>query len=287
MKDFFNSLKFKILVSICVLLVGFMLFAASSDEFGNVSSGILGTITSPFQSVSSYISKSVGDFIGRFVNADKIEKENKELKEEVARLIKQAVDYQELLEQNEQLREMLKIQDMNPDYETEMASVISRDPNEMFGSFTINKGSMHGIKKNDPVISSQGLVGKILRVGPISSKVIPITSPELKVSCFEIRTRSVGILTGDAVLFQDGLCKVENLERDVSISAGNIIVTAGISGMFPQEVPIGTVKEVGTSSNGMSSYAIIQPAADVNMVKDVVVIKKFEGQGEDIMFEEE
>ena len=263
------------------MLVGFMMFAASSGVFENVSSGFLGAVVSPFQTASSFLSGQAGAFIDRFARAGEIEKENRELKEQNAELMNQMVEYHDLLEQNEQLKKMLEIKELHSDFDPEIASVISRDPNEMFGSFTINKGNLHGIKNNDPVITAAGLVGKVIDVGLISAKVVPITSPELKVSCYEVRDRSVGVLTGDASLYRQGLSKMEHLDREVDISKGNIIVTAGISGIFPQGLVIGTVEEVKIENHGMSAYAIIKPAADVNSVKEVVVIKKFLGQGED------
>ena len=174
MREFFRSRFFKVIILVFALLLGFMIYAISQNGFGAVSSQIIGTVTAPFQKLSSYISETATDFFGKFVNAEEISRQNEELRQQIAELRDQLVDYGEVKRENDVLREQLGIKTADPSLELVSAAVVARDPAEQqFGSFTIDKGTQHGIHNSDVVITSEGLVGVVTEA--VSYTHLPIS----------------------------------------------------------------------------------------------------------------
>lgn len=278
MKNYFRSLRFKILVGIALVMVGFMLYASTNEGYASLPSQIVGAILSPFQKASSYISGAAGDFFNNFFNAANIAKENDVLKDENSDLKKQLIDYNEVLRQNQQYESLLGIVQTNPDIKLQPAFVIGRDPDSDFYSFTIDRGSESGIKLNDPVITSEGVVGIISNVSLYSSEVTTVLDVSFNMGCLIVETRDTGIVTGDISLAGDGLCKMSYIPIDSTAAAGSLVMTSGSGGVFPKNLIVGTLQEVKTETHGKSLYAVIKPAVSVKSVKDVFIITSFEGQ---------
>ena len=78
---------------------------------------------------------------------------------------------------------------------------------------------------------------------------------------------------------ENGLCVMESLDRTTSITPGGLVLTSGIGGLYPKGLIIGSVKEIGESKFELSSYAVIEPGADIDELEDVFVITGFDGQG--------
>lgn len=279
MREFLHSKRFKVLLVVLAVLVGFMLYSVSTGSFSTAPGQLLSFITTPFQKLSSSISGAANGFFGKFAKAGQYANENEQLRKEAAELRKKLADYEKTKTENEQLREAAGLKETYPDFEMATASVIGRDPDDSYGSFTIDKGSMHGVKFHDPVMTSEGLIGYISDVGPISSRVTTILSPEINVGAYEIRTKDIGNITGEIKLSEKGFCKLEYLPRESGVTKGDIIVTSGVSGIFPEGLIIGTVDDVQPESSGVSTYAVIRPASKIEDVKNVVIIKTFLGQG--------
>jgi rod shape-determining protein MreC len=239
-------------------------------------------ITTPFQKLSSSISGAATGFFDKFVNADAYFNENKKLREDITKLRKELVDYDKIKDENDQLKEIAGIKEIHDDFVLESASVSGRDPNDRYGSFMIDKGKLHGISARDPVMTSDGLVGYIEEVGATFSRVTTILSPEINVGSYEVRSKDTGVITGDISLAEKGLCKLAYLPtRESSITKGGMVVTSGLSGIFPRGIIVGIVQEVKPETHGISIYATISPAARITDTKNVFVIKNFLGKNSD------
>lgn len=280
MRDFFKSTKFKILVCVLALIVGIMLYSASNSGSESGAS-IFGTIFKPIQKFSSSVTNKVESSLDMLLNASKYYDDNKKLKEQLNEYYKKVVDYENLKEENEQLRSVIGLKEQFPDYEfSPPCSVISRTTNDPFGSFTIDRGTDDGIAQYDPVITKDGLVGIVTKVSKTYSRVQTILSPEVPVGAYCIRTKDTGVVEGDTELAKKGYCKMIYLSRESTLEVGDIIVSSGNSGLFPIDRIIGTVEEIKPEENGLSLTATIKPVVDVNQVSNVFVITSFKGQGE-------
>ena len=255
-----------------------MIYAAAMDT---KSGNIITIVTSPVQKLSAWISGSATDFFSNIVNSGKNAKENDELREEVTELREQLIDYEDIKDENEQLKEMLGIKDQNKDYDLEAASVIGRDPDDRYGSFQIDKGSVNGVELYDPVINRDGLIGYIGEISLTSSKVITLLSPDINVGAYGLNSGETGVVTGDNALSQKGFCKLRYLLKESNVAKGELVVSSGYSGVFPKGLIIGTVEELKPESGGVSVYAEVKPAAQIETLKQAFVLKDFKVKGEE------
>lgn len=279
MKEFFHSWVFKVLLALCIVMFAFLLRATMTMGASTVVEQIVGTITAPVQSLTSGLSGSITGFLDQFLRASEISQENEQLREENRKLIEQMVDYENYKHENENLKEQLGIQEENPQWETMTASVIGRDPSDQFYSFTIDKGTLDGVSYQDPVITADGLVGIVSEVGPVFAKVTTILDVRLNVACQDVRTQDVATISGDIEMAQQGKCKMSLIPRESGIAKGDIVQTAGTSGLYPQGIVVGRVSDVGFEPQGTMMYAVVEPANDIKSIKDVVIITSFKGQG--------
>lgn len=279
MKEFFHSWVFKVLLALCIVMFAFLLRATMTMGASTVVEQIVGTITAPVQSLTSGLSGSITGFLDQFLRASEISQENEQLREENRKLIEQMVDYENYKHENESLKEQLGIQEENPQWETMTASVIGRDPSDQFYSFTIDKGTLDGVSYQDPVITADGLVGIVSEVGPVFAKVTTILDVRLNVACQDVRTQDVATISGDIEMAQQGKCKMSLIPRESGITKGDIVQTAGTSGLYPQGIVVGRVSDVGFEPQGTMMYAVVEPANDIKSIKDVVIITSFKGQG--------
>ncbi len=279
MKEFFHNWVFKVLLALCIVMFAFLLRATMTMGASTVVEQIVGTITAPVQSLTSGLSGSITGFLDQFLRASEISQENEQLREENRKLIEQMVDYENYKHENESLKEQLGIQEENPQWETMTASVIGRDPSDQFYSFTIDKGTLDGVSYQDPVITADGLVGIVSEVGPVFAKVTTILDVRLNVACQDVRTQDVATISGDIEMAQQGKCKMSLIRRESGIAKGDIVQTAGTSGLYPQGIVVGRVSDVGFEPQGTMMYAVVEPANDIKSIKDVVIITSFKGQG--------
>jgi rod shape-determining protein MreC len=133
--------------------------------------------------------------------------------------------------------------------------------------------------KSAASITDDGLVGRITEVGLTFSKITTVLDPALHVGCYNARTRDMGTITGRIEAAEEGLCSMELVSRSSTAAKDDIIVTAGSTGLFPKDLVIGRIVSISTESDGKSMTAMIQPAADVEKVTNVLVITSFRGQG--------
>jgi rod shape-determining protein MreC len=276
---FFKSHRFKILIAIIALLFGMMLYSASGDGIANIPRNLLEMVTTPLQQMTAAVSRGVDDFFGVFINAKKNAVENEQLRAQLAEYNQALIDYEKLKDENEQLKQAVGIKDLYPDFEMTIASVVSRDPADRYGSFILDKGTLNGVSQGDPVMTANGLVGVVTKTGLTSARVQTVLSPEVNVSVLEISTKELGVVQGDVKLSQEGLTKMSILSSETEIQPGALIITAGASGAYPKGLPLGTVKEVAGESHGVTKYAVIQPLEPVDKVDTVMVVTDFLGQG--------
>jgi rod shape-determining protein MreC len=280
--DFFRSTKFKILATLLAFIVLCMFVTAYLGGRSSPISQALGVVAAPFQRLSSSISGAASGFFERYLSAQKLYEENLALKEEIRQLRSQQVDYEEYKRENEHYRQVLGLKEQNPGFEFEPAEVIGQDPNDRFGGFTVDKGTLNGIAAHDPVITPDGLVGWVSEVGMTYAKVTTILDVSIDVGAVDARTRDAGVVTGDIALAGEGRCKLGYLPRESAVTAGDIVKTSGLASVFgvafPKGLIVGTVTEVRAEPNGIVLYAVVEPAAEIRNVRDVFILTSFPGQ---------
>lgn len=281
MSDFFRSVRFKILLAVFTVMLGFMIAAVYTGGTASIFSQIISTVTQPVQRLSANMTDSATEFFNKYLRAAQTYEENALLREQINEYRRQLVDYEKIRHEYEQLQKISDMREQRSDLTITTAAVIGRDAtNNPFYAFTIDKGSLDEVKQYDPVMTDAGLVGYVTEVGLVSSKVMTLLDVNMNVAISNSATRDIGNLSGRVELAEDGLCVMEYLPRDSETAAGDLIITGGGS-IFPKDLIIGEVVSVSTSSRGNSLEAVIKPAADIIDVKNVFIITHFEGQGAD------
>jgi len=275
-----RSARFKIMMTVIIILLIVMVLAMAIG-FASPQDAAVGTATTPMQLFGAQVSAAFNDFFGAFAKVQKLEEENDRLRAELQERNEQLIEYHNIKQQNEQMKDYLGIRDQHPDFTFEPARVISRDPTNRFYSFTIDKGTMAGVAKYDPVRTADGLVGYIVETAPTYSIVMTVLDGGINVGAMSYRTlgADTGIVSGDITLARDGLCRLNFLPQNCKIAVGDLIITTGIGGIFPKDMPIGTVREIRQNQSDISVCAILEPLANIRELRDVFVITHFDGQG--------
>ncbi len=281
MKDFLKSFFVRVLGVVTLILVGIMIYSASSGGLATLPQTIVGAVVTPFQSLATSISDGVSGFFGGLIGSGGLQARVDELLEENAALRNQLVDYHELKQQNDRYTEILGLHEEHTDYTFAAGRVIGRDPSDAYGNFTISAGSNADIAVNDPVLTTDGdLVGVVYEVGLTYSKVRTVLDPSVMVSAQISRTGDTGYTAGGTVaLARQNTLRLTTLERSSGVAAGDYLITSGIGGIYPSGLLIGTVREINSASDGMTLDAHVELFAEIAELKQVMVICSFAGQG--------
>lgn len=275
---FLKSTAFKIFAVIAASLLAGSLFAVASRSGSSPLTSVTSFIFSPLSRVSSAIVAEFENLPISFKSSSTLLKENESLKKEIDNLTDQLVDYEQLKHKNEFYQQFLEIKEQHTDYVFEEAAVIGRDAADNLGSFTLNKGSLHDISVNDPVIYGNYLVGVVASVTPNQCTVNTILNPKVNVSAYEVRTRDLGYVTSTVALAREGHCHMPGLPSSTSVTAGGIVCTSGVGGIFPRDLIVGNIVDIVDGTVDISASAIIEPGVKFSELTDVFIITHFDGQ---------
>ncbi len=278
MRFFFRSRQFKMIVTIFVIVVLIAVLFGINGSRMSPGSDAVSTVTAPIREVATNIFGSVKNFFVSVSDNNTLILENEKLKKKVDKLNTELTEAEKIKADNEFYKNYLGIKDEHQDFVFMDASLVSRDSDDPYMGFVINKGSVSGIHKYDPVITDAGLVGYITDVGMTTSKVTTVLSPDLTLGAIDNRTSDSGIVSGELKLAAKKKCKISNLSRSCSVAIGDYISTSG-EGIFPAGILIGKIDNIGSDKYNTSIYAELTPFVDFGTVKSVMVITDFAGKG--------
>ncbi|MCL2087516.1 MAG: rod shape-determining protein MreC [Oscillospiraceae bacterium] len=279
MRDFFKSWKFKVIVCIFALLVGFLSYALIYGGASSIPEILLKSIVHPFSSAANSVSAWVEGRIDALVNADKYKAENEQLKIQLSQMLRQIKDVDDLQKENEQLKKIIDIKEDNEDFKiAPPGNIILRNAADVFKGFTIDRGTADGIKIGDPVVSDIGLIGVVRNVTPAFSEVMTILSTEVNIGVMSLSGSVVGIIENTLSVAADQKCLMSYIEMNSDIKVGDIMITSGGS-VYPPGIIVGEVVEIFTDDNGLSLNAVIEPAVNLSALTEGFVIISFKGQG--------
>ena len=222
--------------------------------------------------VASTVKGIVKDGTNYFKDIDKINKENKELKEELNEAKLKLVESERIEIKNSDLREALKIEEKYNHFSKLYANIVLRDYSNWNETFVINKGKNDGVKERQTVISPDGLVGFVSQVTANTSVVTTILDPNTSVSIEISTVNALALAKGDFDLKENNQMKLTNLPISTELSVGEKVYTSGIGTMYEKGLVIGEIEEVVNSKNNVDRYAIIKPYVDFNSLDFVAII---------------
>lgn len=266
-----NRNKTITLLLLLVLLLGVIQLTSDRHNISVVEEVLL-TVVAPVQGVFQRFTRSVEGLLATVQNYQVLLEENARLHNELAAALTLEAQLNELRQENNRLRAMVGFQERS-EYELIAANVVARDPSTWFHTMTINKGSIHGVEKNMAVVASEGLVGNVLSVSPLSSQVLLLTDSRRGVSSLVQRSREpgqAGVVNNDPN--KPGYLQISMLSSDANIQPGDTVVSSGLGGIFPKGLVIGYVLEVIEGGRGILPVANLRPAANFNRLEEVFVV---------------
>ena len=277
MKDFFRNNGLLILI-IAVLLAA--ITAVASYAFQGMPSplgNVLGVVTTPVRDGISALAGWVEGVYNYSFRYDELQAENDRLKAEIAELEAAAREGEADSKENERLRELLELRPKNRSFDLESATVTARSSTNWSSTLTLSKGSDQGVAAGDCVVDSAwNLVGIIDTVGSNWSTMITVVDANLEMGAFLSRTESIAILEGDFALMAEGKLKLTYLPENTELITGDLVLTSSMGGNYPSDLVVGSIESIHTDASGISRYAVIAPAADLDSLVQVFIIKDFD-----------
>ena len=237
----------------------------------------LGVGATPFRAAASFFVDRVEAAYDYAFRYQSLKNRVAELEEQVADMEEENRRAQSALEENDRLRDLLKLKKAHSDFTFVSANVTARSATSWSSTLTLSKGSGDGIAAEMCVVTATGeLVGVVTETGANWSEVTTIIDPSISLGARVSPSQDAAILTSDLDRLSRGECALSYLDSDAELSEGDTVLTSGLGGVYPAGLTIGTVAEEGTTSSGMERYAVVTPAADLGALGEVFVITAFD-----------
>ena len=276
MKDFLRQNGVLLLLIALLLTVVLWLGSAllgGTDPMTNAAN----TIATPFRSGISIVLGWVEGVTDYVLHYDELHQELNDLRVKVAELEGEVRQSAEAQRENEQLRELLKLQQKHSSFDFESARVTARSTSNWSSTLTLSRGSNAGLEVGDCVITETGvLVGILSEVGLNWSTVSTIINTDIELGGIVSRTYSAGILEGDFNLMTEGKLKLNYLPDSAQLVSGDEVLTSGKGSVYPSGLVVGYVDGMFTDPSGVTRYAIITPAVKLDSLIEVFVIRDFD-----------
>ncbi len=278
MHKFFSNRRLVFIVVVLVLAFGLMGGSVALrnrratppliQQFGNDVVGIANDVVAvPVNAVNNGLG-SFSDLLNTY-------SENRKLKQQVSDLAQVKVRDETLAHENRQLKKELKVQHTMTDYSKINAAVITRSPSSWQKQLVINKGQTSGVKKNMPVMSAGGLVGRVVEVNQTNSKVELLSDTSESANRFAIQVDGEGSKTINGIITdydsETNELVMGQVTSKAKVKNGTRVTTSGLGGVTPKGLYVGKVARVGKDDYGLAQKIYIKPAADFNDVNVVTV----------------
>ena len=262
---------------IALTLLLLMILTAYHQSSGGLFSpeGIFASIITPVQEVVSKAAQFFSDYLYQVKLYSNIRHEYNQLKRQNDELILRSILYEELEEENTQLRALLGEFESRATMNPVLARVIASETGNYFSTFTINKGKKDGIDSQMAVITYDGLIGYVYEVFDSTSKVITIIDDQASLAALIESSRDQGAVKGTLGSTGEPLCRMYYLSADSVPRPGDRVITSGVGVSFPKGLLIGYVRESTRAIEDNKHYIVVEPAADFEHIENVLVLRYY------------
>ena len=256
-----------------LILLGFLL-----DRLGYMgpARNLLRTALAPIQGEISGTAQELADYFEASADVRALQAQNEELESLVNNLMVENVRLKELERENDALRQLLNYTRNNPQFTYQAASVVGRsigvDPTNLLYYVYIDVGARSGVAEGMPAITDRGLVGRVTAVGPNSAQVLMLLDPASSVNAIIQNSRVIGVVKGNI----DGTVSMERIPPTDEVNPGDIVLTSGLGGNFPDKLVIGQVTEVLQRDQDMFQVARLRPTVDFGKLETLLIVTSFQ-----------
>jgi rod shape-determining protein MreC len=200
-------------------------------------------------------------------------RQNETLRRENQQLHLQAMQAEEMAKENDRLRRLFQWQQQSRwKTKLKLARVILRDPANWWRTVQIDLGRQQGLTNNLPVLTTEGLVGRVSSVSLTHAQVVLIGDPNCRVAALvENETRDTGVI-GSGGPLDTAFAELSHLSRSANLKPGQNVVTSGLGGIFPAGIPIGKIVDSRLVEYGLYTEARVKLAADLGALEEVWVL---------------
>ncbi len=227
---------------------------------------------SPVQRGTTGAGGAVLGFFQQFGRMYHAEGENEVLRRRLAEAENELREARQARDENARLKALLDFQ-RDSGFESVPARVIARDPSVWFNSLIINRGTMSGVDLDMPVATSEGIVGRVVAVGPITAQVMLLTDERSAAGAVVGQlgaSNAVGSVRGFG---KNGLLEMRYVSGLEQVAQGDYVVTTGQDRIYPPGLSVGTVVEVQAGSATTPHVIRVRPGARLDSLEEVVVLK--------------
>lgn len=267
MKDLFPR---TLQTTIVFLIVGGVLILAFGGFFSSASNQLTGGLVG-VQTWFATRSQAIQEFLAAPRDLVTLRTRNSELEAQVSQLQAQVIDLQQRVNETEILAALVDFSRASPESSYKAASVIGRDPSPFLHYVIINRGSNEGIQRGMPVVTNEGLVGRVDAVISDAARVELVTDSVSSVNVHLKNANADAVLVGSVT----GDVSLDLISQDATVESGDLILTSGLGGGFPPDLIVGQVVNVRKLPAELFQQATVQPAVDFSRLQIVLVITNF------------
>ena len=273
MKHYFST-RVKVVLVIAVLLAVGLSVTSSLTNMSIADMFVKGILT-PIRSGASQLVDQAEKLYNYMFSYESLVTENEALKEQVAQLEEDARQVDSVMRENERLRDLLELKEVNEDFELVDGYIISWSSTEWTSTFTINRGSDVGIAPGMCAITANGeVVGLVSEVGSNYAVVKSVLDSSLKINATIASSGYNGMVQGGYSTGLEGLLRMDYLPSSAVIRNKDQVVTAG-STIYPRNLVVGYVVDAGFDDIGVAKYALLEPAAQVGSLEQVFIVTEY------------
>lgn len=253
-----------------VLVITGILALALGGYFGPISNVAGGALVSA-QAWFSTRFVAVQEYLTVPRDVASLRQENAQLRAEISGLQTQIIELQQQVAETQSLAALVAFSRANPESTYKAATVIGRDPSPFLQYIIIDVGANDGIRRGMPVVTNQGLVGRVDAVIGSAARVQLITDPASAVNVRLQNAETDAMLLGSV----SGDVSLDMISQDVTVQPGDVVVTSGLGGGYPADLLVGQVLNVRKREADLFQQATLQPVVDFNRLNIVLVIVNF------------
>ena len=276
MKNFFRKKGVRVAIVLVAVLAVILVSALIMDSGANVADGSVRTLTGPAEKALTWVVRQLEHVYGYMFKYDRLVEENEELRAKILEMQDEVRKTESTNEENALLRQLLKLSEVRPELDFEMASITSWSASTWSSSFVINRGSRAGIELYDCVVTETGcLVGQVVAVTGTTATVRTLVDSSTSIGAYIGRTGISAVAEGDYDTMHEGVLKLSYLPDGALVYNGDTVLTSGSGEVFPPDIVIGEVTAMKVDEGGFTEYGIIEPAVQLSTLTHVFVIKDF------------
>ena len=264
-----NKLQTNVILSAIIIAIGILLLSLSYSDSSSKFKGVISTIITPLQiNIYSLVEPL---FTNEPIAPEELVNLNATLTAEIALLRSENIRLSETIYERDMLAALLNYTKLDNVNTYISANVIGKDTSSFLQYVIIDIGTTGGVQRDMPVVTDAGLVGIINEATPRASKVLLVNSDQMAVNVRVQNSRADGVLFGQAS--KD--LRLRYISLDATISAGDLVVTSGLGGSLPANIPIGEIASVRSRAYDVFQEAEVLPLANLDKIEIVMIITDF------------